>query len=221
MSAWMIPAAIMGSSLLGASSARSAGAAQADAAGQATALQQRIYEEGLKRQQPFLDVGTNALNRLVALNEPGADVNTFLNRDPGYAFRVNEGLKALDRTAAARGGLLSGGTLKAAQRYGQDMASQEYTNAYNRVAGLANLGPSAAGVQNNLGTNYATNAGNLMTSGAAASAAGGMGAANAISGGVGQYLGYTGNNNLLAALQRKPTSTYPGGGYSGNINDFA
>jgi hypothetical protein len=197
----MLPAAIAGSSLLGAASARSAGAAQADAAGQATALQQRIYEEGLKRQQPFLDVGTNALNRLVALNEPGADVNAFLNRDPGYAFRVNEGLKALDRTAAARGGLLSGGTLKAAQRYGQDMASQEYTNAYNRIAGLANLGPSAAGVQNNLGTSYGTNASNLMTSGAAASAAGGMGAANAISGGVGQYLGYTSNNNLLNALR--------------------
>src|SRR5574343_22292 len=53
-------------------------------------------------------------------------------QDPGYAFRMSEGLKALDRTAAARGGLISGSALKAASRYGQDMASQEYQNAFNR-----------------------------------------------------------------------------------------
>jgi len=52
--------------------------------------------------------------------------------DPGYAFRMTEGLKALDRQAAARGGLISGAALKASQGYGQDLASQEYMNAFNR-----------------------------------------------------------------------------------------
>ena len=52
--------------------------------------------------------------------------------DPGYAFRMSEGLKSLDRQAAARGGLISGGALKAAQRYGQDLGSQEYQNAFDR-----------------------------------------------------------------------------------------
>jgi hypothetical protein len=52
--------------------------------------------------------------------------------DPGYAFRMSEGLKSLDRQAAARGGLISGGALKAAQMYGQDLGSQEYQNAFNR-----------------------------------------------------------------------------------------
>lgn len=52
--------------------------------------------------------------------------------DPGYAFRLSEGLKAVDRQAAARGGLISGAALKASQRYGQDMASQEFQNAFNR-----------------------------------------------------------------------------------------
>jgi len=56
-----------------------------------------------------------------------------LQADPGYQFRLSEGLKALDRQAAARGGLISGGALKASQRYGQDMASQEYGQAYNRA----------------------------------------------------------------------------------------
>lgn len=56
-----------------------------------------------------------------------------LQADPGYQFRLSEGLKALDRQAAARGGLISGSALKASQRYGQDMASQEYGQAYNRA----------------------------------------------------------------------------------------
>lgn len=56
-----------------------------------------------------------------------------LQTDPGYGFRLSEGLKALERSAAARGGLLSGGTGKALTRYGQEMGSQEYQNAYGRA----------------------------------------------------------------------------------------
>jgi hypothetical protein len=63
--------------------------------------------------------------------------------DPGYAFRQAEGMKALERSAAARGGLLSGGTLKGIQQFGQDLASQEYGNAFNRyqVERAARLNP--------------------------------------------------------------------------------
>jgi len=134
---------------------------------EALALQQRMYEEGISRQQPFLDIGTNALNRLAALNQPGANTAQFIQQDPGYAFRLSEGQKALDRSAAARGGLISGGAMKAAQRYGQEMGSQEFQNAYNRLAGIAQLGPSAAGVQNNLGTGYANQANQLAMTNAA------------------------------------------------------
>jgi hypothetical protein len=116
----------------------------------ATALQTRQYEEGVARQQPFLTAGTNALARMqageftqpAAFNandpryaQPGAfsfGANDF-QADPGYAFRLSEGQKALERSAAARGGLISGGALKAASRYGQDMGSQEYQNAYARA----------------------------------------------------------------------------------------
>ena len=139
----------------------------AQAAREQLALQQRIYEESIKRQQPFLEMGTNALNRLNALNQPGANAAQFLQMDPGYAFRLGEGQKALERSAAARGGLMSGATGKALTRYGQDYGSQEYTNAYNRLAGIAGLGPSAAGVMNNLGSGYAQNANALAMTNAA------------------------------------------------------
>jgi hypothetical protein len=122
----------------------------------------RMYEEGTARQQPFLRGGTEDYNRLRSLMSggPGA-AQQFLQMDPGYGFRLSEGLKAVDRQAAARGGLISGGALKASQRYGQDLASQEFGNAYNRLAGLAQIGPSSAGVMNQLGQNYASGAGNV------------------------------------------------------------
>jgi hypothetical protein len=52
--------------------------------------------------------------------------------DPGYAFRLSEGMKGLNAQAAARGGLISGAALKAATNYGQQAGSQEYQNAYTR-----------------------------------------------------------------------------------------
>jgi hypothetical protein len=134
------------------------------------------------------------------------------SKDPGYGFRLAEGQKALERNAAARGGLISGGALKAAQRFGQEMGTQEYTNAFNRyqiernarlgpLQSLAGFGQTSVNQLGQAGQNYATSAGNLMTGGAAAQAAGQVGAANAITGGLGTYLNYSQNNALLNALR--------------------
>jgi hypothetical protein len=138
--------------------------------------------------------------------------------DPGYAFRLSEGQKALDRSAAARGGMISGAALKAAGRYGQDMASQEFTNAFNRyqtnrsnqlnpLQSLMGAGQSATNFVGSAGQNYATNAGNAYGAAGQAAASGYMGQANAVGQGVSQYLGYQSNNNLLNALQNRG-STY-------------
>lgn len=154
---YIVPAAtqLLGSYIQGKSASD---AAQTNAAYQQAALdlQKRIYEESIARQQPFYQGGLADYNRLRALSTGGPEAaQNFLTMDPGYGFRLGEGLKSLDRQAAARGGLISGGALKAAQRYGQDVASQEFSNAYNRLASLANVGPQAAGVMSNLGQNFA------------------------------------------------------------------
>ena len=160
---FIIPAAA--SLIGGAMQARQVGKAQAaerEQQDKALQLQQRMYEEGVQRQQPFLTGGTEDYNRLRALMTGGPEAaQQFLQMDPGYGFRLSEGMKALERGAAARGGLLSGNMLRGAQRYGQDLASQEFGQAYNRLAGLANIGPAAAGVMNTLGQQYATGAGNI------------------------------------------------------------
>ena len=98
--------------------------------------------------------------------------------DPGYAFRMKEGLNALDRQAAARGGLISGGALKAAQRYGQDLGSQEYQNAFNRyqtnranqlnpLQSITGAGQTAATQSGNAAQTYGANAGNVAMTGGA------------------------------------------------------
>jgi len=224
MAAWMIPAAILGSSLLGASSARSAANTQAAAADRAAELQREQYYRTREDQAPYREAGYNALKELqrTAGNVPGAfkfGAGDY-QADPGYAFRLSEGQKALDRSAAARGGLISGGALKAATRFGQDLGSQEYQNAYNRAltgyntgvasenqlynrqAGLAGIGQTATNVVGAAGQNYANQAGAAYGAAGQAQASGYMGVANAITGGVGQYLGYQQNNNLINALQR-------------------
>ena len=70
-------------------------------------------------------------------------------------------MKALERVQAARGNMLSGGALKAGQRYAQDLASQEYGNAYNRLANIAGLGQTATTNAGTAGQNYASQAGEL------------------------------------------------------------
>lgn len=111
-------------------------------------------------------------------------------KDPGYDFRMQEGQKALERSAAARGGLQSGGTMKALSKYGQDYASNEYQNAYNRfnndkstrfnrLSSLAGGGQTAATQLGNAGMNYANNVGQNSMGAANAQGAAGIAGANA------------------------------------------
>jgi hypothetical protein len=159
------------------SAAREAANRLAGANQTAMQLQSKMYEDQVARQQPFYQAGVNALPAYTKGVMPGGDlVKPFsmadYQADPGYGFRMSEGMKALDRSAASRGGLLSGATMKGAQRYGQDLASQEYQNAYNRytgnqatqrnaLAGLTGFAPTAAQQIGAAGTNYANTAGNL------------------------------------------------------------
>jgi hypothetical protein len=189
-----VATAIAGSAAVGLYSANKASGTQAASADQAAQLQERMFNKQVELQEPWRQAGVNALNRMQS-----GDVMGMM--DPSYQFRLGEGLKSLDRTAAARGGLISGGALKAAQRYGQDFASQEFGNAYNRLAGLAGVGQTATGAMGNAAGAYGTNAGNLMTGSGAARASGYVGGANALTSGLGQYLNYTQGQNMLGMLQ--------------------
>lgn len=144
----------------------------ANASAAASAAQERMFNRQVELQEPWRQAGQNALNKLVPLTDYKKFGMSDFTQDPGYAFRLSEGQKALDRSAAARGGLISGSALKAASRYGQDMGSQEYTNAFNRyqteraaqlqpLQSLAGVGQTAANTLGNAAGTYGTNMSNI------------------------------------------------------------
>ena len=112
-------------------------------------------------------------------NPGGVEGGFNFKTDPGYAFRFKEGMRALDRGAAARGGLLSGGYARKAIRYGQDYASGEYTNVYNRIANIAGLGQTANQTNANAALYTGANMGTAAAQAGYARASGYQGASNA------------------------------------------
>ena len=221
MSGW-VAGAVVGSSLIGSMGASDAAGKAADASGQASAAsiaeQRRQFDINQANQAPYLAAGTGAVNRLVAGVAAGCEFGAATpfnfqydqNADPGTAFRMSEGVKALDRSAASRGGLLSGATLKGVQRYGQDLGSQEYQNAFNRyttgfnantgernalfnrLSGVAGTGQTAANQVGVQGANMAGNVGNAYMTDAANQGNAGMAAAgmrNSSFSGAGNALG--------------------------------
>ena len=211
--AWMA-AATIGAGLLGASSARSAANTQAQATQAAQDAQERMFNKQIELQEPFRQAGIGALNKLIPLSDYTKFGQEQFQQDPGYAFRLSEGMKALDRTAAARGGLLSGATLKGAQRYGQDLGSQEYQNAFNRyqiernaqlnpLQSLAGVGQTATNTLTGAAGAYGAQTGQNLQDIGAARASGYLGGQNALTsalGSAGQMYQYGQRTNALAGM---------------------
>lgn len=222
---------IAGSSVLGGAissrGASKAADAQRSADAQRLAFEREMYQEQKAAQQPFLDIGLKNLNELAALYGEGgaysmAPTLNELQMDPGYGFRFGEGMKALERSAAARGGLLSGSMLKGAQRYGQELGSQEYQNAFARAmeqrravtnvrSGLGGIGPVAAGEIGTGARSLAAGGGQAISNMGQARASGYIGQANALSNALGQaamgyglsqggYFGGGGRSNALGVV---------------------
>ena len=207
---WMAIATI-GGALLGSQANKSAARTQANAASDATAAQERMYNQTRADQEPYRLAGEEALNKL----KPLLDYKKFsmedFTADPGYKFRLSEGLKALDRSAASRGGLISGAALKAVNRYGQDYASNEYTNAFNRygiereralnpVQSMAGIGQTTAQQLGNAAQNFGNAQANNIMSAGNANASSYLGQANMLNQAIGNYGNYylqnQRNNNM-------------------------
>ena len=212
---------------------RAAGA-QVDAADRALALQERIYNSMAARNQGAESLGNLARNRYGELVGLGPNTNAMgygsavqpfdMNKfqaDPGYNFRMSEGLKALDRQAAARGGMMSGAALKAAGRYGQESASQEFGNAYNRyrqnradqldpLMYAMTGGTNATNATNTAMGNYGTNAADLIGRAGQATGAGYLGAGSSINNLAGALSNQYNTNQMMDILRESRRSSYGG-----------
>lgn len=252
-------AASLAGGAMSSNASKKASQAQADAANNSTAQQTALSREALDLQRPSIAAGDTAraeAMRLIGLGgdpnsqgygqyasaDPGANWMKF--QDPGYNFRLSEGVKAFDHSAAARGGTLSGNILKGRENYVQDLASEEYNNAFNRYQtirsntlnpylSLAGAGQTSAQAGGNILTNLGSQVGENITGAGNARASGYIGSGNAWNGALGGVAnsafgaanGYM-NYNMFSKMSNggygQPTM---GGGYypsssSGNSSPY-
>lgn len=206
--------------VIGAGASLISGNKQAKAAKSASAAQTAAAERLRGDLQPFRQAGERGVDALMTEMGLGADgsyappaapdyslraLSSGFEASPGYQYMVDEMMRGVNNSAAARGMTMSGATLKELQRNAGQLANQDYwqyVNAQRQAAGdtensnqrrvgnlqwLSGMGQNAAAQQGQAGMNAATNAGQLSTQGAAASASGIMGASNAVNQGFQNY----------------------------------
>lgn len=142
---------------------------QAKSADMATAEQKRQYDLTRSDQLPWMDAGKWALGQQQNLMK--GDYSGFYN-SPDYQYGLNELTKTMDRSAAARGRLYSGGYGEDFGKAMQGYATTNYNNFYNRLGNMNGTGQTTATNLGNLGQNYATAAGNNMMAAGNARASG-------------------------------------------------
>ena len=236
-------AAGLAGSAMQAGAASDAADAQAGAANRAADLQNAQWQQTQQNLRPFLDFGTSAINPLRSAMGYDAnwnlDPNNILNQTfkaptaadaaatPGYQFTLDQGLKAVQNSAAARGLGTSGAALKGASSYATGLADSTYNDVFNRALQTFNTnygsaanrvnrlnsivgsGQNAAATNGSLGAQAMNSIGDSLMGAANASAAGRVGSANAIAGG----LSGIGSNALLYGM----TQNNAGGAAAGGV----
>lgn len=258
--------ASVATSAIGASASKSAASTQANAANYSADLQKQAVDQERQDLQPFTNLGTSSISPLlsslgynVTQNDDGTytyngtDSSNPLQQKfsyadfsaptaaeaaatPGYQFTLDNGLKAAQNSASARGLGSSGAALKGASTYATGLADSTYNDVFsrdlstyttnrnnaasnfatnyssasdnaNRLLGLVNLGQNSAAMQGSTSVSGANSVANTLTSGAAASAAGTVGSANAITSGISSAVNGGTNALLLNSLLNKSTTT--------------
>lgn len=232
-----VTAAVIGGAVIGVAGSAYAGnqaaKAEKDAANSSNNTQLTMYNQTRQDQLPAIQAGQTAIGQLSAGTAAGGEFNSpytmaDFQADPSYQFRLDQGEGALQASAAARGGLLNGGTLKAISDYGQNAASQEYASAYNRytsdqtsrfnrLASVAGIGQTAANTTDSLGTSTAANIGQTTQSAGNATAANYVNSANSLNSGLSSL------SNYYAQRQMQQTPTWYSNGSTsssrGNVSD--
>jgi hypothetical protein len=200
---------------------------QAAATQAALALQKDIYNRNTANEQPWMTAGVNALNsysNATGINGAGPQASWFNNfqNDPYYQNVLKAGTDAVSNSAAAKGTLYGGNTLKAINDYGGNLQMGAYNSRLGQIKDVMGFGQNATNALAGVGSNYANNASSTMTNpqtnGTNNLANAGYYTGNSIIGAgnsmLGAYNQYNNQNAYNAAHGMTP------GGYSTNINDY-
>lgn len=182
-----VATAIVGGAVIGAVATNKAAKTQAGAAEDAAQaqlmanrenidFQREVFNQQREDNAPWREAGKEAIGKLqAAMNAGEFDPSKFkFTADPGYQFRITEGVNALDASASARGRLRSGAQDRGVTRYGQNLASDEYSRAWNRnlatkttnfnqLASLAQVGQIANSANQDASNRMAENVGRSTT----------------------------------------------------------
>jgi len=221
-----VAAAVIGGSVISGSMAQKGAQTQANAMRESAALQKQMFDIQNAQQAPYREAGYSALSDIGGMkpyltHQYGAE-DFQQGMDPGYAFRLQQGQRALQAQQNQAGGLIGGNALAAMQDYTQGQASNEYQNAFNRyqtqrgniynsLASIAGLGQTSLGQTGQLAGTTAQGVGGAIAGAGSALGAGQVAMGNALGGGIQtlgnqQYL-----SNLLA--QRNPLAMQAPSGY--------
>ncbi len=169
--------------VISAKAAKKASKAQVAATEKGLAEVSRQFDLGRADMAPWREAGGAAVGRLTDMTTPGYDHTT----SPGYQFRFNEGQRAEESGGAARGMLMSGGTLKDLVRFGDGVASADYNDQFNRNASIAAGGQQVVQQGAALGAQAGQTSADLFGQQGNARASGYVGQANAWVGGINNF----------------------------------
>lgn len=199
---WLGPLLQAGAAGYGAYSAGNAARTAANSGNNALGLQAQMYNQNRADLTPWRQTGQAALGQM------GGQIMGGFQASPGYQFAQDEGMRTLNNRLAGMGMTNSGMAQREAMRFGTGLANQEYGNYWNRLAGLAGVGQTAAGQTADMGQRYGQNAGNTMMGVGSALASGQTQAASGLMSGANALAGYWLNNTQ----QPKPPEWGGGGG---------
>jgi len=214
------------SGLIGSNAASNAASTQANAANTAAANTLAQFNKTQANLAPYMGYGTTAGNSLIGqlpqLSSQFNPTQANLEATPGYQFTLDQGLKGVQNAASAKGLGVSGAAMKGAADYATGLANNTYqtqfnidqankNNAFNKLLAVTGVGQNAAAGVGNLGQTATQNANNFATTGAAATAAGDIGGANAFNSGVTNAIN---NYNQYGLINRLLPNGQNGGGAS-------
>lgn len=232
----MVAAAVVGGAVIGGvattSASRSASKSQAASAREATAAQREMFDITREDQAPYralaTEVGLPGIRNILAQDQP-MSIQDVLS-DPGYQFGLDQGRNALQGSAAARGGLYSGRTLQALNKFGNDYATTKFTdvfnrrqselnNRFNRFATASGIGQAATNQVSAAGQQFGQSAANNIIGAGNAAAANSLAQGNAWTNAINRTTSYGANNGWFGGQGGsvgQPSNMFTNRGYLSN-----
>jgi hypothetical protein len=223
-----VAAAIIGSSYISGSMAQKGAETQAGAMSQSAAYQKHMFDVQNEQQRPYREAGYSALKDISAmqpyLTKQFGQEDFQAGIDPSYNFRLQQGNLATTNLANQSGGLIGGNALQGLTNYGQNAASQEFGNAFNRfqtqrsniynnLASIAGLGQTSLGQTGQLAGTTSQGVGSAIAGAGSALGAGQVAMGNALGSGLQTF----GNQQYLSNLLGPNRGMQAPSGYGTNV----